>query len=390
MKCTNCGARLMETDQFCPKCGARAIKEKRCQGCGYVLRDGVKFCPECGRPVAASGNTHKVPDETVDIPIDAIERNILSETEAEIKADRKKEGAVRKTSVSDGAAGRSSGGRNPSSGRGVSRGAAVRSGTSRNTSSSTASSRGTTAGRATTHSGAASDEAAREMSARRSAEPRSGQDRRTQEEPVMRRKSAPPIPPQKKRPVYSEEDWEEEDWEEEDYEEEDEDWEDEDYEDYEEDDWDDGEGVDVITIMTAIVGCAVLIVVAVLGFNLYKQYMPKAYSDVAEQEKEGEEEEQQQEQGEEHSQDEGQEQESDQTIETETGAADRETSTLTVTSETVNVRDQPSTSGTTVLKKAHRGETYACYGSAGDGSWYEILLEDGTTGYVSGDYVSVE
>lgn len=387
MKCTNCGARLMETDQFCPKCGARAIKEKRCQGCGYVLRDGVKFCPECGRPVAASGNTHKVPDETVDIPIDAIERNILSETEAEIKADRKKEGAVRKTSVSDGAAGRSSGGRNPSSGRGVSRGAAVRSGTSRNTSSSTASSRGTTAGRATTHSGAARDEAAREMSARRSAEPRSGQDRRTQEEPVMRRKSAPPIPPQKKRPVYSEEDWEEEDWKEEDYEEEDEDWED---EDYEEDDWDDGEGVDVITIMTAIVGCAVLIVVAVLGFNLYKQYMPKAYSDVAEQEKEGEEEEQQQEQGEEHSQDEGQEQESDQTIETETGAADRETSTLTVTSETVNVRDQPSTSGTTVLKKAHRGETYACYGSAGDGSWYEILLEDGTTGYVSGDYVSVE
>ncbi len=385
MKCTNCGARLMETDQFCPKCGARAIKEKRCQGCGYVLRDGVKFCPECGRPVAASGNTHKVPDETVDIPIDAIERNILSETEAEIKADRKKEGAVRKTSVSDGAAGRSSGGRNPSSGRGVSRGAAVRSGTSRNTSSSTASSRGTTAGRATTHSGAARDEAAREMSARRSAEPRNGQDRRTQEEPVMRRKSAPPIPPQKKRPVYSEEDWEEED-----YEEEDEDWEDEDYEDYEEDDWDDGEGVDVITIMTAIVGCAVLIVVAVLGFNLYKQYMPKAYSDVAEQEKEGEEEEQQQEQGEEHSQDEGQEQESDQTIETETGAADRETSTLTVTSETVNVRDQPSTSGTTVLKKAHRGETYACYGSAGDGSWYEILLEDGTTGYVSGDYVSVE
>ena len=142
--------------------------------------------------------------------------------------------------------------------------------------------------------------------------------------------------------------------------------------------------------MTAIVGCTVLIVVAVLGFNLYKQYMPKAYSDVAEQEKEGEEEEQQQEQGEERSQDEGQEQESEQTIETETGADDRETSTLTVTSETVNVRDQPSTSGTTVLKKAHRGETYACYGSAGDGSWYEILLEDGTTGYVSGDYVSVE
>lgn len=395
MKCTNCGARLMETDQFCPKCGARAIKEKRCQGCGAVLRDGVKFCPECGKPVAASGNARKVPDETIDIPIDAIERNILSETEAEIKADKKKEGAVRRTTAPGGTAARSDRGRAASSGGGAPRNASERGGASRSASVS----KGTATGRTPSHSAPARGESPRQGAERdtmahngasRSAGPRSGQARKLQEEPVMKRKSGSPIPPQKKRPVYREEDWEEEDWEEEDFEDDEEDWEEEDYED---DGWDDDddEGVDVITVMTAIVGCAVLIVVAVLGFNLYKQYMPKAYSDTASEQQE-EEEEQQQESGEGQNQPEEQQQGSDQSIEIEAdaGAEGRETYKLTVTSETVNVRDQPSTSGTNVLKKAHEGETYTCYGSAGDGGWYEIVLEDGTTGYVSGDYVSVE
>ncbi|MDE6995151.1 MAG: SH3 domain-containing protein, partial [Lachnospiraceae bacterium] len=56
----------------------------------------------------------------------------------------------------------------------------------------------------------------------------------------------------------------------------------------------------------------------------------------------------------------------------------------------VNVRDQPSTTGTNVLKVAKAGETYVCNGYTEDGTWYEIVLEDGTVGYVFHEYVSVE
>ena len=63
--------------------------------------------------------------------------------------------------------------------------------------------------------------------------------------------------------------------------------------------------------------------------------------------------------------------------------------TLTIVSN-VNVRDNPSTEGTNVIKVAKAGETYECYGSVEDGNWYEIRLEDGTTGYVFKDYVMIE
>ena len=310
MICTKCGARLMEGDQFCPKCGARTIKEKRCPDCGAVLRDGVKFCPECGRAVGGRKKKAKVSDETLDIPIEAIERNILSETAAEIKAER-------------------------GSGRGTKR--------------------------------TASDE-------------RTAVRRASDQEVRKKKASVPAPPPRKKKPVYREEVWEEEDWEEE--EDDDDNWEDDDWDD---DDWDDeGEGIDAITIMTVVIGCILLIVVAVLGFHMYRQYMPRNYDKAAEK---------QEEESQEESREDGQEQE-----ETESGGAGtdaveaegRETYTLTVVAETVNVRDQPSTSGTNILKKAYQGENYTCYGSAGDGNWYEILLEDGSSGFVHGDYVSVE
>ena len=122
MICTKCGARIMENDQFCPKCGARAIKDKRCPDCGALLRDGVKFCPECGRAVGGRRKAPAVSDETLDIPIEAIERNILSETAAEIKSDhaprRSASGtkAPVKRTASDASAGRK-----PSSGGGSSR-----------------------------------------------------------------------------------------------------------------------------------------------------------------------------------------------------------------------------------------------------------------------------
>ena len=63
---------------------------------------------------------------------------------------------------------------------------------------------------------------------------------------------------------------------------------------------------------------------------------------------------------------------------------------IIVTGREVNVRDQPSTSGTKILGKVREGEVYACYGTVEDGQWYEIRLEDGTPGYVFHEYVSVE
>lgn len=279
MICTKCGARLMENDQFCPKCGAKVIKEKRCPDCGEPLREGIRFCPKCGRAVGSRKSAHAVSDEPPDITIEAIERNILSETAAEIQRHPK----------------------------------AVKSA------------------------------------------------------PAKKRQMPVPAPPPRgKKPVRREEVWEDED----DYDEEDE-WDD-------EDDWDDDEGIDVITVMTVAVGCILLIVVAFLGFHFYRQYLPKNYEKAAEQE---------QEQGEESSGKDGgeTEQEGREQAEEASGGISR----LTIKSN-VNVRDQPSTSGTNVLKVAKEGETYDCNGSTDNGEWYEIVLEDGTVGYVFHEYISIE
>lgn len=276
MKCTNCGAHLMDSDQFCPECGAKAIKDRRCPDCGAVLREGTKFCHKCGRPINDKGSTGKVPEETLGIPVDAIERNILSETAAEIKADRRK------------------------------------SAPSKNTASNSSN---------------------------------------------HKNQTVKSTPPQKKRINYREE------------------------EDWEDDDWDDeGEGVDIITIMTAIVGCVILVVVAMLGYHLYRQYVPKNYDSLSKD-----------------SGEERQEQESDEGQQGQAMEDDRDTEineseasyTLTVI-HNVNVRDNPSTSGTNVLKVAQEGETYPCYGSVQGEEWYEILLEDGSIGYVFHEYVTVE
>lgn len=275
MKCTNCGANLLETDQFCPKCGAKAIKDRRCPDCGAVLREGTKFCHKCGRPVADRDSGRKVSDETLDIPIDAIERNILSETAAEIKADPRT--AVKNTPPK----------------------------------------------------------------------------KKASADKPPQKKSAPASYP-KKRTVYrEEEDWEEDDWD------------------------DDDEGVDVITIMTVIAGCLLLIVVAVLGYHLYRQYAPKNYGNLVE------ESEVESEDGD--AEIPGQEMEDGWEVE----IGEHETPYTLIVTHNVNVRDNPSTSESNILKVAKEGETYTCYGSV-NGEWYEILLEDGTVGYVFYEYVTVD
>lgn len=276
MICAKCGVRLLDTDQFCPECGAKVIREKRCPDCGAVLREGTKFCHKCGRLVENMQSPRQKKEETIDIPIDAIERTIVAETEAKVMAECEKEEHL--------------------------------------------------------HSA--------------KARPSQGSAAKRSPKPPAKKRAATGTPPKKRKPVYREE----EDW---------------------EDDEEDEESVDVITIMTAVVGCVLLVVVAFLAYNLYRQYVPKDYEKAQEQQLE----EQQVEQ-------EGQEEQTADESENAVG-------TLIII-DNVNVRDNPSTQGTNVLKVAKAGETYECYGSVEGGEWYEIRLEDGTTGYVFKDYVKME
>lgn len=300
MICTNCGARMMDTDQFCPKCGTRVIKDKRCPDCGAVLRDGTKFCHKCGRPVAATDSTRKVSDETLDIPIDTIEQNILSETAAEIKADRRDESVPRRT---------------PSTGGTAAHGSAAKSSPSKSTSAYGSETKKASSKSASTHSTAKKNTAV------------------------------------KKRVDHRADDMEDDDWD------------------------DEEEGTDIITIMTIIVGCILLVVVAVLGYHLYQQYAPKNYENAAEEPEDEEI---------------GEQEQTGQEVDEDWDDNEMETFTVTVIRNDVNVRDNPSTTGTNILKKAQNGETYTCYGSVESGEWYEILLEDGSIGYVFHEYVTVD
>ena len=48
--CNSCGTELAESDNFCPKCGARRQnKPTRCTFCGKELETTDKFCPNCGK-----------------------------------------------------------------------------------------------------------------------------------------------------------------------------------------------------------------------------------------------------------------------------------------------------------------------------------------------------
>jgi len=60
--CRECGNELAENDNFCGKCGARNITEKRCPGCGEVVRDDDAFCRKCGTRLNAGGEMLECPE----------------------------------------------------------------------------------------------------------------------------------------------------------------------------------------------------------------------------------------------------------------------------------------------------------------------------------------
>lgn len=189
--------------------------------------------------------------------------------------------------------------------------------------------------------------------------------------PDAPRKRTNPAPPPKKRPVQDERprrrrDWEEEDW--------------------DDDEDDDEENVDILSIMTVAVGCILLVIVAVLGFNLYQRYVPKDYDKAAgEQEIEEEADEEEQEDGQrlEEPSDDSEELELEETV---TASA---MGTVVAVAD-VRIRDNPSTQGTTVITTAKKGDTYEYAEVVEGGHWYKIYLPDEygyEFGYVSADYV---
>lgn len=302
MRCSQCGADIQETDSFCSKCGAKVIRQRRCPGCGVLLRENTNFCHECGKRLSGMQTVQEektIKDDTLDIPVEEIERNILFETAAEIEKDSRKH-QWEESAHREGQRGR--------------------------------------------------------IDARETVR---GRKRDGQEE------------------VWDEDEGEGDDWDEEDdrgsdgWDEEDDSW-DEDREDdgWEEDDEDQGDkergGVDVLTVVTVVVGCILLIVIAVIGFHYYREYMPHDYEKA--EEAQGEEE--------------GDDGEPEEDRDVETGGI----GVIRIVSN-VNVRDNPATQGTNIIKVAKEGETYEYY-DRNEAGWYRIKLDDGSYGYVFGEYVS--
>lgn len=185
-------------------------------------------------------------------------------------------------------------------------------------------------------------------------------DKRSVPAPPPKKKAAPPPP---KKRVYEE-------------------WDDEDEED---DDEEDGEGLDIMTIVSGVMVFFILAAAAVLIFSLVRKQPTKDYGG---QDGETEQTEQQEEEQEQEPEENAGQIQEEQPGNTEPEESTQPLGTLSVVSN-VNVRDNPSTDGTKVLKVAKAGETYEYIGMAGNDNWYIILLEDGTTGYVFKEYVSV-
>lgn len=149
------------------------------------------------------------------------------------------------------------------------------------------------------------------------------------------------------------------------------DWEDNEaeYEEYEENDH------NIMTIVTVVMAFLIFAIAAFLIFSMVRKQPIKNYGESIESVQDAEN------------------GESDNSGEGATGNVGAEgleiIGILTIVSN-VNVRDNPSTEGTNIIKVAKAGEMYQYCGQAEDENWYIILLEDGSIGYVFKDYISVK
>lgn len=158
-------------------------------------------------------------------------------------------------------------------------------------------------------------------------------------------------------------------------------WDDDDWEDDDEDEDDGGNFMTIVSVCTAFL---ILAVAAFLIFTLIRKQPERDNGEIVEDTGDGidaEDEGQQESDAFASGQDEGTEID-------ETGSI-QSIGTLSIISD-VRVRDNPTTEGSNIIKVAKAGETYEYVGTAEDGNWYIIILEDGSTGYVFGEYVSTD
>lgn len=418
----------MDTDKFCNQCGWKVIKENKCSECGAALQDDAKFCPKCGCPADgghASGTGKKqAAAETTEIPIADIEQNILFETEKEIHKSEKNAGVERHADDerSGGAKRSESAGRHVDDERGdktrrsesagryanderddrVRRnvGSGKRTederseGTRRsgNAGRSAGEARGDKARRSGSAGKYAEDE--RDDRTRRSANAGKRADSEKSANSAMSRNAG------KKKRAVPEREWETdrprksvpapetrrkerlEPVRKKHYDE----WDDDDDDDDEEDDDNDS----IMTIVSVAAAFLILALAAFLIFTMVRKQAPKDYGENTQEETENNDE---GEQGAEDGQgtdndgttiEDGSGQEPEPEEKNEASAV----GTITIVSN-VNVRDNPSTEGTNVIKVAKEGETYEYFGTAEGDNWYIIHLEDGSTGYIFKKYVTV-
>ena len=162
-----------------------------------------------------------------------------------------------------------------------------------------------------------------------------------------------------------------------------EEWDDEDEDEDDEDD--DDTGSNFMVIMTAAMAFLIIVLAVPFFFIVKGKFPVKNYDATAEKEQDNEIDELE-------AENDGEpEPEEDNTIQIEEPDSEQPVGTLSIVgSDKVNVRDNPSTEGTNVIKHAKAGETYEYMGTTEDGEWYIILLEDGSIGYVFGKYASVD
>ena len=161
-----------------------------------------------------------------------------------------------------------------------------------------------------------------------------------------------------------------------------EEWDDEDEDD--EDD-DDDTGNNFMVIMTAAMAFLIIVLAVPFFFIVKGKFPVKNYSASAEKEQGNEADDVEAENDWETEL----EPEEDNAVEIVEPDSEQPVGTLSIVgSDKVNVRDNPSTEGTNIIKKTKAGDTYEYIGTTEDDEWYIILLEDGSIGYVFGQYVS--
>lgn len=139
---------------------------------------------------------------------------------------------------------------------------------------------------------------------------------------------------------------------------------------YEEEEENEENEHNIMTIVIVVMGFLIFSIAAFLIFNLVRNQPVRNYGNSTEKVQEAED-------------DSAEDNRAD--ISSDTAAA----GILTIDSN-VNVRDNPGTEGTNIIKVAKAGEMYQYSGQTQDGEWYMIVLEDGSTGYVYKDYISVK